>query len=46
MADELDYVELGFSCADICKVLERGVDGKTLSDLSQSVYNAINQLTT
>ena len=46
MADELDYVELGFSCADICKALERGVDGKTLSDISQSVCNAINRLTT
>ena len=46
MTDELDYAELGFSCADICKALERGMNGKTLSDLSPSVCNAINQLTT
>ena len=45
MANELDYVELGLACADICRALDRGVGGKKLDDLSQSVCDAINQLT-
>ena len=46
MANEQDYVDLGLSCADICKALERGMGGKTLDNLSQSVCDAISQLTT
>ena len=46
MINEQDYVDLGLSCADICKALERGMDGKSLNDLSKSVRDAINQLTT
>jgi hypothetical protein len=46
MANELDYVELGLNCADICRALDRGMNGKKLGDLSQSVCEAINQLTT
>jgi hypothetical protein len=46
VANEQDYVDVGLSCADICKALERGMDGKALNDLSQSVCDAINQLTT
>ena len=46
MANEQDYVDLGLSCADICKALERGMGGKSLDDLSKSVCDAINQLTT
>ena len=46
MANEADYVELGLSCADICRALDRGMNGKKLNDLSQSVCDAINQLTT
>ena len=46
MANELEYVELGLSCADICKSLDRGMNGKRLEDFSQSVRDAINQLTT
>ena len=45
MVNEQDYVELGLSCADICRALGRGVSGKKLDDLSQSVCQAINQLT-
>jgi len=45
-ANELEYVELGLSCADICKALDRGMNRKKLDDLSQSVCDAINQLTT
>ena len=46
MANEQDYVDLGLSCADICKALERGMGGKSMNDLSKSVCDAINQLTT
>ena len=45
MANELEYVELGLQCADICRALDRGMDGKKLGDLSQLVCDAINQLT-
>jgi len=46
MANEVDYVELGLSCANICGALDRGMNGKKLEDLSQSVCDAINQLMT
>ena len=46
MLNQQECVELGLFCADICKALERGMGGKKLSDLSQSVCDAINQLTT
>ena len=46
MSNEQDYVDLGLSCAQICKALQRGMDGKSLNDLSKSVCDAINQLTT
>ena len=46
MANELDYVELGLSCADICRALDRGMNGRRLDELSQSVCDAISQLTT
>jgi len=46
MINELDYVELGLFCANICRALDRGINGKRLDDLSQSVCDAINQLTT
>ena len=44
MANEQDYVDLGLSCADICKALERGMGGRSLNDLSKPVCDAINQL--
>jgi len=45
-ANELDYVELGLSCADICRALDRGMNEKRLNDLSRPVCDAINQLMT
>ena len=45
MANEQDYVDIGLSCADVCKALERGMGGKKLDDVSKSVCDAINQLT-
>jgi hypothetical protein len=46
MANEADYVELGLTCADICTALGRGMNGKRVNELSQSVCDAIAQLTT
>jgi len=46
MVNTLDYVELGLFCADICRALDQGMDGKKLDDLGRPVYDAINQLTT
>jgi len=45
MANELDFVEIGLHCADICGALDRGMKGKSLDELSQSVCDAINRLT-
>ena len=45
MINRQDYVELGLACAEICTVLGRGMNGKRLDDLSQSVCDAIAQLT-
>ena len=45
MANKSDYVELGLTCADVCKALNRGMNGKKLDDLSQPVREAIEQLT-
>jgi hypothetical protein len=45
MVDNPDYVGLGLSCADVCRALGRGINGKRLEELSQSVYDATNQLT-
>jgi len=46
MANETDYVELGLVCANVCRALDRGMNGKKLRDLSQPVWEAINELTT
>ena len=45
MANKIDYVELGIACADVCKALHRGMNGRGLDDLNESVREAINQLT-
>ena len=46
MVNELDYVELGLHCADICRALDLGANGEKPEGLSQSVCDAINQLAT
>ena len=46
MINQVDYVELGLACADVCTALDRGLNGKKLNDLNNSVCEAINQLTT
>jgi hypothetical protein len=45
MVKNPDYVGLGLSCADICRALDRGINGREPNEPSQPVYNAINQLT-
>jgi len=45
MINEVDYVELGLVCADVCTALDRGLGGKRLEELNDSVREAINQLT-
>ena len=45
MANELDYIELGLSCAYVCQALDRGINGRGLDGLSQSVLKAVEQLT-
>jgi len=44
MVNQIDYIELGLACADVCIVLDRGLGGKRLEDLNDSVCDAINQL--
>ena len=46
MANKTDYVELGLTCANVCRALDRGMNGKRLDEISYSVSDAINQLTT
>ena len=46
MANQMDYVGLGLACADVCTALDRGLDGKRLNELNNSVCEAIKQLTT
>ena len=46
MANQMDYVELGLACADVCTALGRGLSGKRLNDLNDSVCESIKQLTT
>ena len=42
--NELDHVELGLFCADICRALDKATNGKKPDELGQPVYDAINQL--
>ena len=46
MADKEDYVDLGLACVDVCRVLDRGMNGRRADDLSRPVLEAIEQLTT
>ncbi|KAF9783536.1 hypothetical protein BJ322DRAFT_1212238 [Thelephora terrestris] len=46
LANQQDFVDLGRACADVCKILDRGLKGRQLGDLSSSVLEAIGELTT
>ena len=43
--DEQDYVDIGLFFANICESLHRGLGRRQLNELSQSVFEAIAQLT-
>ena len=45
MISKVDYVELGLTCADVCKALDRGTNRRRVNQLSQSVLTAIEKLT-
>jgi len=45
MINKVDYIELGLACADVCTALDRGLSGKRLNELNNSVCEAIKQLT-
>ena len=46
MINEVEYVELGLVCAGVCRALDRGMNGRGANELSQSVFEAIGELTT
>jgi len=46
MINQADYVELGLACGDVCIALDRGLKGRGLEDLNNSVLEAIEQLMT
>ena len=46
MINEADYVDLGLACADVCRALDRGMRARRVDELGQSVFEAIEQLTT
>ena len=43
---QVDYVELGLACAEVCTALDRGLKEKKLDDLNNSVHEAIERLAT
>ena len=44
MIDQVAYVELGLTYAEVCTTLDRGMNGKRLDDLNKPVCEAIGQL--
>ena len=45
MANKVEYVELGLTCADVCEALSRGMNRKQAEQLGQSALGAIERLT-
>ena len=46
VANKEDYVDLGVCCGEVCQTLGRGLKRRQLDELSESVLEAIEQLTT
>ena len=44
VGNKQEFVSLGLYCADVCKALDRGLNGKRSEELSKSVHGAIEQL--
>ena len=45
VANKEGYVSLGVCCGEVCQALGRGLKGRELDELSESVLQAIEQLT-
>jgi hypothetical protein len=43
MIDEVDYVELGLACADVCRALDRSLNGNRVDDFGLSALEAMDQ---
>ena len=46
MPNQRDCVDLGISCADVCKALGQGLKEKRLGELSESLLEGIGELAT
>ena len=46
LANKEDYVDFGLACGNVFKALDRGLKGRRLDELSPSVLEAIEELTT
>ena len=46
MGNKDDYVDVGLSCAEVCKVLKRGLKDTKPEDLNETVVEAIDRLKT
>ena len=44
MGNKDDYVDLGLSCAEVCKALDRGLKGAESEELSKTAVEAIERL--
>lgn len=44
MGNKDDYVDLGLSCAEVCKVLDQGSKEIGSDELSKTVIDAIDRL--
>ena len=45
VGNKQEFADLGLYCADVCKALDRGLNGKGLKELSKSLREAIKELT-
>ena len=46
MLNKTDLVELGLACSDVFQALYRGMKGRRVDEISGSLREAIEQLTT
>jgi len=45
MVNEVDYIELGLACADVCETLNQGMGIRRVDQLSKPALRAIERLT-
>ena len=46
VADKRDFVDLGLYCADVCKVLDRGLNKRCSQESSWSLLEEVEEFTT